>query len=54
MFAEWEQQAQAAKANFEADIANWATMTDAQKLSHVLGLMQFAVGAIDFLSGGAI
>jgi len=38
-------------ANFKKDIAAWPTLTDAQKLTHVLGLMQSMVGVLQYLSG---
>jgi hypothetical protein len=38
-------------ANFRADIAAWPTLTDAQKLEHVLGLMQAMVGVLQHATG---
>ena len=38
-------------ANFNADLAAWKTLTDAQKLSHVEGLMQSMVGVLQHLTG---
>jgi len=37
--------------NFKTDLAAWATLTDAQKLSHVEGLMQSMVGVLQHLTG---
>jgi len=44
-------QAKAGIANFKADIAAWPSLTDAQKLSHVEGLMQSMVGVLQHLTG---
>ena len=38
-------------ANFKSDLAAWKTLTDAQKLSHVEGLMQSMVGVLQHLTG---
>ncbi len=38
-------------ANFKADLGAWGTLTDAQKLSHVEGLMQSMVGVLQHLTG---
>jgi hypothetical protein len=43
--------AKAGIANFKADLAAWATLTDAQKLSHVQGLMQSMVAVLQNLTG---
>jgi len=43
--------AKAGIANFKADLAAWTTLTDAQKLSHVEGLMQSMVGVLQHLTG---
>jgi len=43
--------AKAGIANFKADIGAWKTLTDAQKLSHVEGLMQSMVGVLQHLTG---
>jgi len=43
--------AKAGIANFKADLAAWKTLTDAQKLSHVEGLMQSMVGVLQHLTG---
>jgi hypothetical protein len=43
--------AKAGIANFKADLAEWTTLTDAQKLSHVEGLMQSMVGVLQHLTG---
>jgi murein L,D-transpeptidase YcbB/YkuD len=38
-------------ANFKADISAWPTLTDGQKLEHVLGLMQAMVGVLQHATG---
>ena len=38
-------------ANFKDDLGAWKTLTDAQKLSHVEGLMQSMVGVLQHLTG---
>jgi len=43
--------AKAGIANFKADLWAWKTLTDAQKLSHVEGLMQSMVGVLQHLTG---
>lgn len=49
--AQLHQAAKAGIANFKADLAAWATLTDAQKLSHVQGLMQSMVAVLQNLTG---
>lgn len=44
-------QAKQGIADFKKDIADWPTLTDDQKLSHVLGLMTSVVGILQFLTG---
>jgi hypothetical protein len=49
--AQLHAEAKAGIANFKADIAAWDTLTDEQKLSHVLGLMQAMVPVLQNLTG---
>jgi hypothetical protein len=49
--AQIHSEAKAGIANFKSDLAAWPTLTDAEKISHVEGLMQSMVGVLQHLTG---